>query len=116
MDGNDLDRSDLLQAFDTAASKDSRGNGKSLTAAEEAEFMAFLDDPSLSEDQKRQIVQALWPIILTFVEIGFGTHPVQLACGKPTKDLESNAQTDSHGGEARIADQTKKTTDEQDQI
>lgn len=109
MDGGKFDRGDLLQAFDSAVSED--GSGKLLTTAEEDEFMGFLDDPSLSEEQKRQIIQALWPIILTFVEIGFGTHPVQLACGKPTKNLETDVKTDSDRGNAKIADQTKKTED-----
>ncbi len=112
MDGNNFERSDLLQAFDTAASKDDER--KSLSAADEAGFMEFLDDPGLSEDQKRQVIQALWPIILTFVEIGFGTHPVQLACGQLTKDLETDAQTDSDRGNANIAEQTDKITDDPD--
>lgn len=45
----------------------------------------YLDDPSLSEDQKREFLQALWTIICEFVALGFGVHPAQQAqesCGQ----------------------------------
>ncbi|MEP2640530.1 hypothetical protein [Roseobacter sp.] len=44
----------------------------------------------------------LWPIILTFVEFGFGSHPLQLACGQLTKDLEPDGQTDSDRERAKL--------------
>ena len=45
----------------------------------------FLEDADLSEDQKREFLQALWQIIVGFVDLGFGVHPVQQAenaCGQ----------------------------------
>ena len=45
----------------------------------------FLENSDLSEDQKRQFIDALWQIIVGFVDLGFGVHPVQQAqntCGK----------------------------------
>ncbi|MFT5067021.1 MAG: hypothetical protein ACJAXK_001298 [Yoonia sp.] len=113
MDGDTFKRSDLLQAFTTAVARDS--SGKSLTAADEEEFLDFLDDPSLSKEQKQQIIQALWPIIQTFVEFGFGSHPVQLACGQLTKDLEPYDQTDSDRESVKIADQYDNDEDAPDQ-
>lgn len=49
-------------------------------------YAHFLDNSDLTEDQKRAFLQALWSIIVEFVSMGFGVHPVQQAqnaCGKP---------------------------------
>ena len=51
-------------------------------------YQAYLDDPSLSREQKVEILTAFWSVITTFVELGFGVHPVQQACGKPRTELE----------------------------
>lgn len=51
-------------------------------------YAHFLDDADMSEDQKREVLQALWNIIVEFVAIGYEVHPVQQAqrarnaCGK----------------------------------
>ena len=45
----------------------------------------FLENSGLSEDQKRRFIDALWQIIVGFVDLGFGVHPAQQAqntCGK----------------------------------
>jgi hypothetical protein len=51
-------------------------------------YQACLDDPALSPNQKAEIIEALWTIITAFVQLGFGVHPVQQACGKPRTELE----------------------------
>mgnify|MGYP000507132102 CR=1 FL=1 len=40
-------------------------------------YKVFLDDPALTEAQKEEFLQALWSIIVAFVELGFGVHPLQ---------------------------------------
>lgn len=55
--------------------------GKSLDVDLDA-YKAYLDDPALSDAQKDQIVDALWKIIVCFVDLGFGMSPLQQACGK----------------------------------
>ncbi|MEM6889963.1 MAG: hypothetical protein AAF636_17765 [Pseudomonadota bacterium] len=55
-------------------------------------YQHLLDDPALSEEQKNQIIEALWSIIVNFVELGFGVHPVQEACGQGScEDGEAGA-------------------------
>lgn len=44
-------------------------------------YKAFFDDPTLTEAQKEEFLQALWSIVVTFVELGFGVHPLQEVCG-----------------------------------
>jgi hypothetical protein len=48
----------------------------------------FLEDQGLSAEQKRAMLEALWSIIVGFVDLGFGVHPVQQACGQ-NRDEES---------------------------
>jgi len=39
----------------------------------------YLDDDSLSEEQKQEFLEGLWQIIVSFVDMGFELHPVQQA-------------------------------------
>jgi len=58
-------------------------------------YAHFLDDTDLTDDQKREFLQALWTIITEFVSMGFAVHPVQQAtenCGElPAIPLQSAA-------------------------
>ncbi|WP_299632610.1 hypothetical protein [uncultured Roseobacter sp.] len=47
-----------------------------------AKYQAMIDDPGLSEDQKREFIEALWTIVIAFVDLGFELHDTDLACGK----------------------------------
>ncbi len=51
----------------------------------------YLEDYDLTEAQKQEFLQALWNIIVNFVDLGFGVHPVQQAiaasCGKEQEIL-----------------------------
>lgn len=42
-------------------------------------FEEYLADSSLTDDQKREFLEVLWSIIVGFVDLGFGIHPVQQA-------------------------------------
>ena len=53
-------------------------------------YQAMLDDSELTEEQKRQVLEDLWSIIVSFVELGFQMHPVQEVCGKDSlADVEA---------------------------
>ncbi|MEM6423022.1 MAG: hypothetical protein AAF698_10555, partial [Pseudomonadota bacterium] len=43
----------------------------------------MLDEGDLTEAEKRQMLEALWSIIVMLVDLGFGVHPVEQACGQP---------------------------------
>lgn len=69
MDGEDRK---MLPVFDAAAKK-------SLSVdVERYEHML----EGLPEAQRREVLEALWSIIMTFVEMGYGVHPLQEVCGK----------------------------------
>ena len=48
-------------------------------------YERYLEDSDLSEEEKRQLIEALWSILVGFVDLGFGIHPVQEACGQAEK-------------------------------
>jgi hypothetical protein len=43
------------------------------------EYRQFVDEADLSEAQKQEMLEALWTIIVAFVDLGFNLHPVQQA-------------------------------------
>jgi hypothetical protein len=42
-----------------------------------ARYEAMLADPALSEDERKALLEALWEIIVGFVDLGFEIHPLQ---------------------------------------
>ena len=56
------------------------------------EFEHFLEGSGMNEAQKEEFLGIMWNIIINFVDLGFGIHPVQNA-------LEENAElnVDSDG-------------------
>lgn len=61
-------------------------------------YQRFLDDPDLSDAQKKELIETLWGIVCEFVMIGFHVHPVQQAqdaCGQERIRTERPAQEDS---------------------
>jgi hypothetical protein len=39
----------------------------------------LLSDAAISDEDKRKVIEALWSIITSFVQLGFGVHPIQQA-------------------------------------
>lgn len=44
-----------------------------------AYYQALLDEEDMEPDQKRELIETLWSIVVAFVDLGFGAHPVQQA-------------------------------------
>ena len=59
-------------------------------------YKPFLDDHNIADTDKEQLLEALWNIVVSFVKLGYGVHPVQQAqeikkiaqppCGKLRKN------------------------------
>lgn len=45
-------------------------------------YLPFLENEDISEEHKRELIEALWSIMVSFVDLGFGIHPVQQVCGQ----------------------------------
>jgi len=42
-------------------------------------YQGIIDDPEVSEIRKRELIEIIGAILINFIDIGFGVHPVQLA-------------------------------------
>lgn len=40
-------------------------------------YQSYLDHSGMSEVEKKEFLEALWSIIMNFVDLGFGVHPLQ---------------------------------------
>lgn len=74
----------LVASFDTAA--------KPIITVDVQKYQAYLDDPELSDAQKEEFLQALWSIVVAFVELGFGVHPLQEVCGQNDDEVFTGAK------------------------
>lgn len=43
-------------------------------------FEPYLDDPELTQAEREELLETIFAIVLSFVDLGFGIHPVQQAC------------------------------------
>jgi hypothetical protein len=48
--------------------------------------MHFVKDEDLSDEQARAMLEAIWSVVVAFVDVGFGLHPLQQV---PDKLLQS---------------------------
>ena len=52
-------------------------------------YETYLENADLSEEQKREFIETLWSIVVSFVDLGFGVHPLQQV--PPPAHCEQNA-------------------------
>lgn len=78
---------------------DASGPGRAARPSVEidiARYQGYLDDTSLDDDQKEEMIKALWVIMTAFVDLGFGVHPAQEVCGQVPELVADEADTDSN--------------------
>jgi hypothetical protein len=74
-------------------------------------YESWLDDPDLSEEQKEEFLQALWSIVVTFVELGFGVHPLQEVCGQNSESASQRPKEVFGNVRSKELDETEKDRD-----
>lgn len=84
----------MKKDFNTSNEHASFDNGtthpKPTLTVDVEKYRSLLDEADMTEEQKEEFLQALWSIIVSFVELGFGVHPVQ-AAGEKAAEFESNS-------------------------
>lgn len=43
-------------------------------------YERMLDESDVSDEEKRAFIEVWWNLIVNFVDLGFGVHPLQQAC------------------------------------
>jgi hypothetical protein len=51
-----------------------------------ARYEGMLTDPALSEAERTAILEALWEIVVCFVDLGFNKHPLQQVEAPPSRE------------------------------
>jgi len=67
-------------------------SAKPIVTVDVDKYQSLLDDATLTQAQKEEFLQALWSIIVSFVELGFGVHPLQEVCGQDSGKLSQQLQ------------------------
>ncbi|MFW8634320.1 hypothetical protein [Cribrihabitans pelagius] len=75
---NGVGRGGLRGSFD--------GPARPVVSVDIEKYQALLDAPGLTDEQKEEFLQSLWSVIVSFVELGFGVHPMQEVCGQDPAD------------------------------
>lgn len=89
----------------------SREHGKAPPSSLEVDmdyYKTLLDAPELSDADKEQMITALWSIIVAFVELGFGVHPVQQACGQERTNQDQTPNSNQNRVDCSCFDETDK--------
>jgi len=45
-------------------------------------YSVMLEESDATDAQKRELIATLWSLVVAFVDLGFGVHPVQQVCGQ----------------------------------
>lgn len=60
------------------------------------EFISHIADLELTEEQATELLGAIWSIMVAFVDLGFGIHPVQQAQSARNGDVGKNLAALDH--------------------
>lgn len=74
-------------------------------------YQSLLDDSGMTDEQKEEFLQALWSVVVTFVELGFGVHPLQEVCGKDSGESSPRPKEDFDKVRSNDFDETEKDKD-----
>lgn len=89
MKDDHLNESDLSAAFGPPA--------KRMLSIDLDRYQSYLDDANVSESDKRLFIEALWTIVMNFVDLGFGVESLEQSCGQPEKIFDLGKDSDSDG-------------------
>ena len=56
--------------------------GKLAISVDWERYREYLEAPDLSDEEKQQLIEALWSIMVSFVDLGFRISPVREICGE----------------------------------
>ncbi len=66
-----FDTPSIRKAFETAK------ENANVIHVDYDKYIPFLEDSEIPDDQKIEFIELIWSILLNFVDLGFGIHPLQ---------------------------------------
>lgn len=91
------------------------GDVSGVPALDTERYREYVDDFDLSEEKKKELLETLWWIMATFVDLGFGVDSVQRclpALAEITLESEEDAVQDDNGKPAPDACSTHSVKDD----
>jgi hypothetical protein len=77
---------EMKDEISTTGRSEMRGNfgaaARPIVTVDVEKYQSYLDGSNMTDRQKEEFLQALWSVMVTFVELGFRVHPLQEVCGK----------------------------------
>lgn len=92
-DTEHLEDRDLLRVFTAAVANSA--SGKPSLKIDLREFLHHLEEMDGTEEEKLQLLGIIADVMVPFVEMGFGIHPIQQSCGQDFESAAEPAQADS---------------------
>ena len=68
---------DQKQSGDNANKVDEKRGHTPTLLVDYAKYEKMLEESDLSENQKQEFLETLWSVVVSFVDLGFGVHPLQ---------------------------------------
>lgn len=68
-------------------------------------FIQHLSECDWSDEEKCAYVQMIWEILVQFIDLGFGAHPLQQVCGQVGGSLDLSGASRAHALEWKDQDQ-----------
>lgn len=56
-------------------------------------YQGIIDDPDVPPERKRELIEIIGSIVMSFIDLGFGVHPVQLARDEKRSRITAQTQT-----------------------
>ncbi|WP_420412227.1 hypothetical protein [Roseibium sp.] len=78
-------------------------------------YMYFLEDETLSSEQKQEFIETIWSTLLDFVDLGFVIHPMpQVIDGLEANYIDENAEIteDKDHSDKEFHDEFDKSADD----
>ena len=78
-------KQERIDSEDQQLSGPFKQSARSIVTVDVERYQDYLDGADMTDAQKEEFLQALWSMVVAFVEMGFGVHPLQEICGQDCK-------------------------------
>jgi len=97
--------------YSEAISAQFKASARPTLTIDVARYEKFLEGSGMSEEARQEFLESMWNVIVAFVELGYGVHPLQEACGKQDEVLDCCGGTDSNGRRSNTEQEERRGPD-----
>lgn len=75
-------KDELNKNGSTSLSENFTSSAQRTIIVDVEKYDEYMRDTGMSPEQKEEFLRAMWTVVMTFVELGFGVHPLQQVGGQ----------------------------------